>query len=315
MHFNVDDRTILLVRGGSHSYGLNTPASDEDFKGICIKPKECYFGFTQRFEQHEHMGSKSDGVDKVVYSLDKFAALAADCNPNIIETLWVDDSDVIKSDAFGEELRAHRDDFISKKARFTFSGYAVAQLKRIKTHRKWLLDPPKEVPSREQFGLTETMRVSKSELGAFASLTEQGPEIELPKNVVTLFTREKAYQTAVAHYGQYLNWVKTRNPKRAAMEARFGYDVKHGCHLWRLMRMCKEILVTGKVIVKRPDRDELMLIREGGVPYDYLVEVAERLDAECEELYKTSTLRKEPDRAALDRLVIDMTDRYLRING
>ena len=79
--------------------------------------------------------------------------------------------------------------------------------------------------------------------------------------------------------------------------------------------MCKEILATGKVIVKRPDRDELMLVREGGVPYDYLVEAAERIDKECEELYKTSTLRKEPDRAALDRLIVDMTDRYLRLHG
>jgi predicted nucleotidyltransferase len=316
MHFNVDERTILLVRHGSHAYGLSTPESDEDFKGVCIKPKECYFGFTQRFEQHEHMGSKSDGIDKVVYSLDKFASLAADCNPNIIEVLHVADEDVLKCDAFGETLRDCRYDFVSKKARFTFAGYAHAQLKRIKLHRGWLLDPPKAVPSRDQFGLTETVKVSKSELGAFDSLNAQGMEIELPKNVVTLFTQEKAYQAARTHYEQYLNWKKTRNPKRAALEAKFGYDCKHGMHLLRLMRMCKEILETGKVNVKRTeDRDHLMLVREGGVPYDYLIEHAERLEAQCAALYETSTLPREPDRAALDRLVVNMTQDYLRLKG
>ena len=327
MQFDLDARTILLVRHGSHAYGLNTPTSDEDFKGVCVKPRECYFGFTQRFEQAEHMGSKSDGIDKVVYSLEKFANLAADCNPSIVEVLHVDDSDVVKVDAFGEELRAHRHDFISKKARFTFSGYATAQLKRIKTHRAWLLNPPQVEPKRADFGLSETVKVSASEMGAFNSLlgmpsvddealaspaqqsaaiklaAESKLGIELPEDVITMFTRERGYLAAKTHYDQYLNWKKTRNPKRAEMEAKFGYDVKHGMHLWRLLRMCKEILATGKVIVKRPDRDELMLVREGGVPYDYLVEAAERIDKECEELYKTSTLRKEPDRAALDRLI------------
>ena len=55
-----------------------------------------------RFEQHEHMGSKSDGIDQVVYSLEKFASLAADCNPSIIEVLHVDENDIIKIDEFGE---------------------------------------------------------------------------------------------------------------------------------------------------------------------------------------------------------------------
>jgi uncharacterized protein len=315
MHFDVSARTILLVRHGSHAYGLNTPESDEDYKGVCVKTKECYFGFTRRFEQHEHMGSKSDGIDSVVYSLDKFATLAADCNPNIIEILHVANEDVLKCDSFGEELRSHRDDFLSKKARWTFSGYAAAQLKRIKTHRAWLLNPPKGAPSRADFGLSVGDRVSKSELGAFDSMAADGLDVTLPKAVVTLFTREKAYQAANTHFNQYLNWVKTRNPKRAEGEAKWGYDVKHGCHLIRLMRMCKEILATSNVLVKRPDREELLAIRRGERTYDSLIDEAERLEAECDALYETSTLPREPNRAKLDEMIVDMTSRYLSQHG
>lgn len=318
MHFDVEKRTIFLTRHGSHAYGLNVPTSDEDFKGICVKPKECYFGFTRTFEQHEHMGSKSDGVDKVIYSLDKFARLAADCNPNIIEVLHVSDSSVLLCDEFGEELRAVRNEFLSKKAKFTFSGYAHAQLNRIKTHRSWLLNPPKQAPSRKDFHLSETTKVSQSELGAFEAAVRDGIEIELPKDVLTLLTREKQYQAAKTHYDQYLNWAKTRNPVRAELEAKYGYDTKHGMHLLRLLRMAKEILTDHVVYVdrrERGDRDELLDVRFGNRSYDSLVEEAERLEAECEELYKTSTLRKEPDRVRLDNLVVDMTERYLKKHG
>ena len=315
MHFDVKLRTIFRCRHGSHAYGLNVPTSDEDFKGVCIPPAECFFGFTKQFEQMEHMGSKSDGVDEVVYALRKFASLAADANPNIIEVLFVDDSDVILCDAYGQRLRDMRDTFISKRARHTFAGYACAQLHRIKTHRKWLLDPPKSVPSRKDFGLSEATKVSKSELGAYDSLLAQEIEVELPKDVITLFTREKAYQAAKTHYDQYVNWTKTRNPARAEFEKNFGYDVKHAMHLVRLMRMCKEILTTGEVIVKRPDREELLTIRRGEWTYDQVVECAEKFDAECEELYKTSTLPKEPNRAKIDELIVELTSEYLKLHG
>lgn len=345
MNFNVDERTILLVRHGSHAYGLNTPTSDQDFKGVCIKPATAYLGFTQRFEQMEHMGSKSDGIDKVVYSLDKFASLAADCNPNIIEVLHVDESDIIQIDEFGEELRQHRNDFLSKKAKFTFSGYANAQLKRIKTHKEWLLNPPKAPPQRVDFGLSEEVKVSKAELGALQSLlTDDEVDMSLldafvtneglferfvtafkyvlgkrarPENVITLFTRERAFQAAKTHWDQYLNWVKTRNPARAELEAKYGYDTKHGMHLMRLMMMAVKIMRDHIVQVKwtGAEQEYLMGVRRGMLAYDPLIEEATRLEHLCDDLYKLSKLRKEPDRATIDRLIVDMTERYLRLHG
>ena len=174
---------------------------------------------------------------------------------------------------------------------------------------------PQAPPERKAYGLSETTKISKSELGAYDAILEQGIEIELPKDLLTVFTREKQYQAAKTHYDQFKSWEKSRNPARAELEAKYGYDTKHGMHLLRLMRMCKEILVTGKVFVKRQDRDELLDVRNGGRMYDDLIEEAECLEAECDELYKTSTLRHEPDRAALDKIVIDLTSAYLTMYG
>lgn len=315
MNFNIKERTIYFVRHGSYCYGTNTPTSDIDYKGVCIPPRSYYLGFTQNFEQYEHMGSKSDGVDEVIYSLNKFAKLAADCNPSIIEVLYVADEDIVEIDEFGEELRSIRDEFLSKKARYTFAGYMMSQVKRIKTHRSWLLNPPKSMPNRKDFSLPESTKVSQSELGAFDAAVKEGIEIELPKDVLTLFMREKQYQTAKTHWDQYVNWQKSRNPARAELEAKFGYDVKYAYHVIRLGRMGCEILEQHKVIVKRPDREELLRIRNGAWSYDQLLEEAEKLDARAAELYETSSLRKSPDRNLLDEHVIFIVERYLNLNG
>jgi predicted nucleotidyltransferase len=314
MNFDVEKRTILKVRHGSYAYGTNIESSDVDIKGVCIEPREYHFGFIHNFEQFEAMVSKGHPTDLTIYSLKKFAKLAASCNPNIIEVLHVDDSDVLFCDLFGEELRSIRDEFLSKRARYSFAGYAHAQLNRIKTHRTWVMNPPTDPPTRKEFHLSETSQVSKSELGAFDEATSSGMQIDLPKGVLTIFTREKQYRAAVTHYDQYLNWKKSRNPVRTELEAKFGYDTKHGGHLIRLMRMAREILVDHKVYVKRPDREEILAIRRGEWSYDKLIDEAAQIEAQCEELYKTSTLRHEPDMNKLNEFVVELTQRYIEYN-
>lgn len=318
MNFDVRARTILYARHGSHAYGLNTPTSDEDFKGICIKPRDYYTGFLFNFEQQEHMGSKSDGVDSVIYSIDKFARLAADCNPNIIEILFCDDSDILKIDEFGEELRSMRKLFLSQKAKHTFSGYAVSQVKRLKTHRGYLMNPPDHVPTREEFGLSEEHKLSSSDIGIVSKLYSNEAAMlsaGLHRDIVATFSREMAYHAAKKRYDQFEEHKKSRNPARYVLEEKFGMDTKHAMHCVRLMKMCKEILETGEVIVKRPDRDELLGIRNGSMNYDDLIEYVACLEAECDAAYNNSKLPKEPDRVKLHYMIADLTERYLRKHG
>lgn len=315
MNFDVNKRTILKVKHGSHAYNLAIETSDLDVKGVCIEPLEYHFGFAKNFEQHIQESSKGHEHDLVIYSLKKFAKLASECNPNIIEVLFGDDSDIISINKFGLDLREFRDNFLSRKARFTFTGFAHAQLKRIKTHRNWLLNPPKEPPSRKDFGLSNTIIVSKSELGAFDSLMEKGLTSELTNEALSLYSRERAYKNMTVQWEQYQNWKASRNPVRHVLEEKFGYDTKHSMHLIRLMRMCKEIMETGKVIVKRPDREELLAIRNGILPYDDLLQQADDLEKKCEVLYNTSIiLPKEPDINKIDTFIVDLTCRYLSEN-
>ena len=78
------------------------------------------------------------------------------------------------------------------------------------------------------------------------------------------------------------------------------------------MRMCREILETGKVIVRRPDAEELLAIRGGAWPYEKLREWAESEDAALEEVAKTSALPKTPDFEKIDSLCVELISEAIR---
>lgn len=349
----IEKGTILLVRHGSHAYGTNTVTSDEDFKGVAIPPKEYLLGFTKRFEQAE---LKAPNPDAVIYDIRKFFTLAADCNPNIIEVLHTDPSDHFIVTPLGQKVLEHKDAFLSKKIKHTFLGYSVSQLKRIKTHKRWIMDPPSAPPTRADLGLPEQTLIPQDQLtAAFAEVQkeldrmnfdfmenlEESTKIEirtsmasmlaemkitsdeqfgaaarkigLNDNFIHLMQMERQYAAAKREWDQFQNWKKTRNPVRSALEEKYGYDTKHAYHLVRLIRMCREILTTGKVQVKRPDRVELLAIRNGAWTYEQLIEFAEREELELNELYNTTTvLPKLPDKDKLDKLCIELIEQSLR---
>jgi predicted nucleotidyltransferase len=253
-----------------------------------------------------------EDMDSVVYGIQKFFMLAAQANPNILEILYCDEKDILFMDDFGKILRDRRDLFLSTKARHTFAGYAFAQLRRIKGHRAWLLDPPQKKPERADFDLPEGEKlISGDALGTVKGLEKEG--YTFSADLMTAITKEKRYASALAHWKQYENWKKTRNPARAKLEAEFGYDLKHATHLIRLGRMCLEILRGEGVIVKRPDREELLAIRNGAWTYDQVVNYAEQMDAEAKELYEKSPLPRSPDVKKLNNLCMDLISAYHKL--
>lgn len=349
------ERTIFLTRHGSHAYGTNIASSDEDFKGVAIPPAQYFHGFVNRFDQAEF---RDPHPDMVVYELRKFMTLAADCNPNIIEMLWTDPSDHLLLTKTGERLLEARQVFLSQKAKHTFSGYALSQLKRINTHYRWLRHPPKAMPTREEFELPERTVIPADQLeaahaaikkqldrwsfkdleevddstriGIINSMAEALSEMRIgadeqfhaagrilgyADNFLELLDRERHYNARKIEWQQYQDWKKHRNPQRAELEEKWGYDTKHAGHLVRLLRMCREILTLGKVIVKRPDRDELLAIRNGAWEYEALVAWATQQDTELTEVMKTSVLPRAPDRNALDKLCQSLVEEALANKG
>ena len=281
----VERNKIYVVRSGSYSYGLNTPESDVDIRGVFIPDKEYLLG-NKRIEQY---GPTSD--DQVYYALAKFIHLATNCNPNIIELLYVQDKDILFSNDFGRKLRENRELFLSKKANHTFLGYSHAQISRMENHRKWLVNPVSE-PNRDDYWTIKGV------------VTREG-------KVQHEVFDEKAYRGDVREYNSYKTWRKNRNKKRKIMEDLVGYDVKFGYHLLRLMYEGLEVLDEGTITLPRPERELLKRIRDGKISYEEIMERFKKKEKQMEESYKTSELPHSPDFDKIDNLLIELHEEFL----
>ena len=167
---DIENTAILVALTGSTGYGLNRPESDKDYKGIFIASKKYYIGFftiEQKDSGWDEPGILSfldNNKDTSLYELKKFIELAKNNNPNILELLWFNEYPHLTD--VGRKLIKHKELFTSKKVKHTYSGYSHAQLKKIESHRKWLLDPPERKPTPTDFGIEEEP-LTKDNINAF----------------------------------------------------------------------------------------------------------------------------------------------------
>lgn len=136
-----DKNKIYEVVSGSHAYGLNTPESDVDTRGLFIAP----FRYTiSPFVKVEEVAD--DTQDTKIYELRRFFELLEKMNPNIVELLWIPQEHVLFKHPIMDVLIAHKHKLLSSKVKHTYSGYAMAQMKRLRGHQKWITNPQPQNP-------------------------------------------------------------------------------------------------------------------------------------------------------------------------
>ncbi len=195
MLFDIRQYTNFLCVSGSHAYGTATETSDVDIQGFCSIPRNVLLSFYKNFEQNDQhytleeypfkdyllawikgnrvSANLDEPLDQCIFSLKKFFKLTADANPNMYTLAFADPSCVLYTDGVGELVRNNAHLFLSSRVRYSFSGYAVAQLKRIQLHRRHLLNPPDHDPLRKEFGLPERPVISRDQLQAAEALVEK----------------------------------------------------------------------------------------------------------------------------------------------
>mgnify|MGYP001579929995 CR=1 FL=1 len=160
------DSICFLTISGSQSYGFDTENSDFDCKGFCLPPKSIREHLFNHFDQAINnkeienrwgylRNPKNPKFESTVYSLQKFFQLAAQCNPNVIELLWVDNNDILQINKIGQKTIENREIFLSTKIKWTFQGYSFAQFAKIERHRKWIIKGELKKPERKDYGLQD----------------------------------------------------------------------------------------------------------------------------------------------------------------
>jgi uncharacterized protein len=95
-------------------------------------------------------GGKGQEYDFTIYNIVKYFHLCMDCNPNMVDSLFVPQNCILHITAVGNLVRENRKLFLSKKAWHTFKGYAFSQ-----THKMATKNPEagsKRKKLREKFG-------------------------------------------------------------------------------------------------------------------------------------------------------------------
>ena len=122
---HLGDNIILLGLGGSYAYGTNTENSDLDVRGCALNSKMDILT-NQNFEQFVN-----EQTDTTIYSFNKLISLLLNVNPNTIELLGLKPEHYLYVAPIGQELLDNAHLFLSRKAVYSFGGYANQQLRRL----------------------------------------------------------------------------------------------------------------------------------------------------------------------------------------
>lgn len=123
---------ILRGQVGSGLHGVTTGNDDRDEMGVCIEPPQYVIG-NSTFEQYiyrtqpEGVRSGAGDIDLTIYSLRKWARLAAAGNPTVLLLLFIPPHEIVTQTDVGIDLQAHPERFLSREAALRFAGYMKSQ--------------------------------------------------------------------------------------------------------------------------------------------------------------------------------------------
>jgi hypothetical protein len=124
---------LLECISGSKAYNLDVPSSDTDIRGVFYLPKEAFYGF------HYVPQVANTSNDIVFYEIGRFLELLTKNNPNILELLAMPSEQIIYRHPIMERLKP--EDFLSKKCKDTFGGYAFTQIRKARGLNKKIVNP------------------------------------------------------------------------------------------------------------------------------------------------------------------------------
>ena len=340
---DLKDNNLILFEAisGSRSFGLDTPASDTDIKGVYYLPKDIFFGL-------EYIPQVSNETNDVVYyEIGRFIELLVKNNPNILEILATPDDCILYRHPVMEQLRLS--DFLSKLCKDTFAGYAATQIKKARGLKKKIVNPlPREKKSLLQFCyiLTGYDTVSLPEWlhqnnlkqeqcgliniphskGMYAVFYDSGKKLSYKgviqketskdislssvqkgeKEIAYMFFNRDGYSTYCKEYREYWDWIEKRNKDRYNTNQKHGrnYDSKNMMHTIRLLQSAVQILSTGNLNIRVNNREELLDIKAGKIEYDALLQTADDLLILIEKYYLTTPLPLFPDKARSENILV-----------
>lgn len=336
---------LFEVISGSKAFGLSTPSSDTDIKGVYYLPKDRFFSMNYIPQ------ISNETNDEVYFELGRFVELLLKNNPNTLEILASPEDCILYKNSVMSNLTIEL--FLSKLVKDTFAGYAISQIKKAQGFKKKIVNPiDKQRKSildfcfvlygnnsieikewllinnlkKELCGLVKipntigiyAIYYDYLEINNFRGILQNELSNELslssiPSNCPVkayLYFNKDGYSSYCKEYKLYWDWVNSRNIERFKMNQSHGknYDSKNMMHTIRLLQSAKNILKTGTLNIRCANREELLNIKYGKWSYKDLISYANQLLNEIEILYERTSLPKLPNYSLAEDTLIKMRE-------
>lgn len=317
---HLGNNIILLGLGGSHAYGTNVEGSDVDIRGVALNSKAEILG-SANFEQ-----VVNEDTDTTIYSVRKIISLLTSCNPNTIEILGLKPEHYLYLSPIGKELLDNKKLFLSKRAMYSFGGYAFAQLRRLDNKTARTL----EQEEWEQHILNSITTASYAwpekfdvfQPGDYVNLyldksDRQDLDKEIFMDIHLTHYPLRDYRSIWSDMKNIVNdYEKIGHRNQNAIEN--GKLGKHMMHLVRLYLMCLDILEKEEINTYREnDIPFLMDIRNGkyldknSQPVPEFYEMVKDYEKRLQYAADNSSLPEKPDFKAIDEFLMCINERVV----
>lgn len=317
---NLGNNIIILTLGGSHAYGTDTESSDLDIRGCALNSKMQILT-NEKFEQFVN-----EDTDTTIYAFNKLISLICNCNPNTIEMLGNKPEHYFYVSPIGQELLDNAHLFLSKRAIYSFGGYANQQLRRLENKANRLVGQ-----AQNEEHIYKTIEHAAYDFRErYFTMPDDAIKLYIDKSVQEGYETEIFMDISLHHYplrdyadmwSEMKSIVKSyakigKRNEKAIEHNKLG---KHMMHLIRLYMMCLDILENEKIVTFREkEHDLLMDIRNGKYldnnkqPIPEFYEMVDEYEKRLDYAKENTSLPDNPDYKRINEFVASVNERVVK---
>lgn len=317
---NLGSNVIILTLGGSHAYGTDVETSDLDIRDCALNSKMQILT-NENFEQFTN-----EATDTTIYAFNKLIALLCNVNPNTCEMLGNKPEHYFYLHPIGKELIDNAHLFLSKRAVYSFGGYANQQLRRLENKSNRLVGQAQN----EEHIFKTIDHATYDFKQRYFTMPDDAIKLYIDKAVQEGYDTEIFMDVNLTHYplrdyADMWNEMKTivssygkigKRNEKAIEHNKLG---KHMMHLIRLYLMCLDILENKKIITYREqEHDLLMDIRNGKYldsnkqPIAEFYEMVNEFEKRLDYAKNNTDLPDNPDYKAINEFVASVNERVVK---
>jgi predicted nucleotidyltransferase len=322
-------KILCKIKHGSHLYGTNTPASDLDYKGVYLPTFDQVIrgDFKDEIDLSTNKSSTKntkDDVDEQYISLQKFLKMAYSGETIALDMLHANGECTLVTSPEWEFIQANRSKFYTQSMK-SFLGYCKRQAAKygIKGSRIDVIEQVKNYLLTVQKRHGESVKLNQDPLtmmgleGIALANTKTGHvqvvdhfyKNDKRVDKVMLVVCESKYEFTMKVSDVIISLDKKLkgygNRAQLARENN-GVDWKAISHAFRAGYQLQEIYTTGDLVFPLAEREFVLAIKQGKLPFNDVQVQLEELIESVEKLAFASTFPEQADREFFEKYLTNL---------